>query len=178
MKISSKFVGMQFKEYRGVVSWRDTMNYAAAIDDNNAHYFNDEQKPGIIAPPMFSVAATWPIIENLKKFVSADDFPFEILRTQVHFSEFLEFHAPIKPGDELSIKGVITAILPHHAGTHVILRFDAVNQDKQAIFTEYFGCLATRIRSLSKMDTPGWQRLELIRTGHELESIGSNLALR
>jgi len=141
MKISSKVVGMQLKGYRGVVSWRDTMNYAAAIDDKNTHYFDDEQKSGIVAPPMFSVASTWPVIENLKKFVSADDFPFEILRTQVHFSEFLQFHAPIKPGDKLYIKGAITAILPHRAGTHVILHFDAVNQDKQAIFTEYFGGL-------------------------------------
>jgi len=141
MKISSKFVGIPLKEYRCVVNWRDTMNYAAAIDDNNARYFNDEQESGIVAPPMFSVAATWPVLENLKDYVDADDFPFEIFRTQVHFSEFLEFHAAIKPGDELFIKGVIAAILPHPAGTHITLRFDAVNQDKQPIFTEYFGGL-------------------------------------
>ena len=141
MKISSRFVGVSLKEYRCVVNWRDTMNYAAAIDDNNARYFDDERESGIVAPPMFSVAATWPIVENLNDFVSADDFPFEVLRTQVHFSEFLEFHAPIKPGDELRIRGVIAAILPHRAGTHVVLRFDASNQDHQPIFTEYFGGL-------------------------------------
>ena len=141
MKIPSRFVGVALKEYRCVVNWRDTMNYAAAIDDNNARYFDDERKSGVVAPPMFSVAATWPIVENLEDFVSADDFPFEVLRTQVHFSEFLEFHAPTKPGDELRIKGVIAAILPHRAGTHVVLRFDASNQDNQPIFTEYFGGL-------------------------------------
>ena len=141
MKISSKFVGIPLKEYRCVVNWRDTMNYAAAIDDNNARYFNDEQVSGIVAPPMFSVAATWPVLENLKDYVDADDFPFEIFRTQVHLSEFLEFHAAIKPGDELFIKGVIAAIVPHPAGTHITLRFDAANQDKQPIFTEYFGGL-------------------------------------
>ena len=141
MNISSKFVGVPFKEFRCVVNWRDTMNYAAAIDDNNARYFNDEQISGIVAPPMFSVAATWPVLENLKDYVDADDFPFEVFRTQVHFSEFLEFHAAIKPGDELRINGVIAAILPHRAGTHVILRFDASNQDNQPIFTEHFGGL-------------------------------------
>ena len=141
MKISSKFVGVPLKEYRRVVSWRDTMNYAAAIDDNNTRYFNDELESGIVAPPMFSVAATWPVVENLKNYVAADDFPFEFLRTQVHFSEFLEFHAAIKPGDELCIKGVIAAILPHRAGTHIILRFNAANQDGQPIFTEHFGGL-------------------------------------
>ncbi len=122
------------------------MNYAAAIGDNNARYFNDEQAAGIVAPPMFSVAATWPVVENLKDYVAAGDFPFEVLRTQVHFSEFLEFHAAIKPGDKLRIKGVIAAILPHRAGTHIVLRFDATNQDRQPIFTEYFGGLMRGVR--------------------------------
>ncbi|UCG04133.1 MAG: MaoC family dehydratase N-terminal domain-containing protein [Candidatus Heimdallarchaeota archaeon] len=34
------------------------MNYAAAIDDNNEFYFDDERKDGIVAPPMFAVATT------------------------------------------------------------------------------------------------------------------------
>ena len=139
MEISSKFVGVELREYRTVVNWRDTMNYAAAIGDNNPHYFNDEQQAGIVAPPMFSVAATWQIVENLGKYIAAGDFPIEILRTQVHYSEHLEFHALIKPADELTIKGKIAAILPHRAGTHIVLRFEAVNQDGQRVFTEYFG---------------------------------------
>ena len=122
-----------------VVNWRDTMNYAAAVDDNNACYFDDQQQQGIIAPPMFSVAVTWQIVENLGKMIETDDFPIEFLRTQVHYSEFLEFHTPIKPADELTIHGVIAAILPHRAGTHVVLRFEAFNQHGQPVFTEYFG---------------------------------------
>lgn len=57
MKISSKFVGCSLKEYRTVVNWRDTMNYAVAVKDNNLSYFNDEQEPFIVAPPMYSVAS-------------------------------------------------------------------------------------------------------------------------
>ena len=134
-------MGVSLKEYRRVVNWRDTMNYAAAIGDNNARYFDDEHTSGIVAPPMFSVAATWPIVENLADYLAADGFPIGILRTQVHFSEYLEFHSPIKPGEELRIKGTIAAILPHRAGTHIILRFDATNQYEQPVFTEYFGGL-------------------------------------
>lgn len=139
MKISSSYVGVELAEYRTVVNWRDTMNYAAAVGDNNPHYFNDERQAGIVAPPMFSVAATWQIVEHLGEYLAAADFPVEILRTQVHYSEHLEFHAPIKPSDELTIKGKIAAILPHRAGTHIVLRFEAVNQDQQPVFTEYFG---------------------------------------
>ncbi len=139
MKISSKYVGMALREHHTVVNWRDTMNYAAAVEDNNTHYFSDERKSGIVAPPMFSVATTWQIVENLGDYIDADDFPFEILHSQVHYSEYLEYHALIKPGDELTINGVIAAILPHRAGTYIILCFDAVNQNNKPVFTEYFG---------------------------------------
>ncbi len=168
MKISSKYVGVPFKAYRRVVGWRDTMNYATAIEDNNPRYFDDESASGIVAPPMFSVAATWPLIEHLEEYLAADDFPFEILHTQVHFSEFIAFHAAIKPGDELSIKGVIAAIVPHRAGTHIILRFDASNQDKQAIFTEYFGGLMRGVSCVD--DGVGGELLPVIPTAPETSS--------
>ncbi len=132
---------MVLTEYRTVVNWRDTMNYAASVDDNNARYFDDEQQQGIIAPPMFSVALTWQIVKNLGSFIEADDFPVEIFRTQVHYSEFLEFHAPVRPGDELTIRGVIAALLPQRAGTHIVLRFEAFNQADKRVFTEYIGGL-------------------------------------
>jgi len=139
MKISSKYVGVQLREYRTIVNGRDTMNYAAAIDDNNTRYFDDERRQGIIAPPLFSVATTWQIVANLGKYIETEDFPVEILPTQVHYSEFLEFHAPIRPGDELTINGVVAAILPHRAGTHVVFRFEAIDQHGKPIFTEYLG---------------------------------------
>ncbi len=150
MEISSKFVGVSLKEYRTVVNWRDTMNYAAAIADNNPHYFDDEQASGIVAPPMYSVATTWPILERLWKYIDANDFPMEILRTQVHYSEHLEFHAAIIPGDELRINGVIAALLPRRAGTHLIVRFEAINQDGKAIFTEHVGGMLRGVTCLDK----------------------------
>ncbi len=139
MKISSKFVGVTLKEYRTVVSWRNTMNYAAAVDDNNPRYFNDEQEAGIVAPPMYCVAATWPILAKLWDYIDVADFPRDILRTQVHYSEYLQFHATIKPGDELCINGRISAILPGKTGTHIVIRFEAQNRQGKPIFTEYIG---------------------------------------
>ncbi len=106
------------------------MNYAAAIGDDNSAYFDDENREGIIAPPMFSVAATWPVIENLAQYLATDDFPHEILLTQVHYTEHLMFHRPIRPDEELTIQGVIAAIVPHRAGTHVVIRFEARNQNQ------------------------------------------------
>jgi acyl dehydratase len=141
MKLNSQFVGTFFKTHLAKIRWRDTMNYAAAIDDNNPLYFDDERDEGIIAHPMFAVAVTWPVIENIPGFIESNDFPGEILQTQVHFTEYLIFHRPIQPDEELTIKGRIEAILSHRSGTHVVVRFDALDQKQEAVFTEYNGAM-------------------------------------
>jgi acyl dehydratase len=117
------------------------MNYAAAIGDANPVYFNDERPEGIIAPPLFPVALTWPIVENIADYLEVQDFPKELLITQVHYSEHLSIHRPITPGIHLKIKGTLAAILPHRAGTHVITRFDAQDAEGNQYFTEYIGAM-------------------------------------
>ena len=51
MIISSKLVGTRLKAYHTDISWRHTMNYAAAVGDNNPCYFDDERDQGILVPP-------------------------------------------------------------------------------------------------------------------------------
>jgi len=108
MNINSQFVGISLKPCRVKIHWRDTMNYAAAIEDNNPLYFDDEREEGIIAPPMFAVAATWPVIGNLSDFIETTDFPREILLTQVHYTEHIRFYRPVRPGAEWSTEGSMT----------------------------------------------------------------------
>lgn len=141
MKLTSDFVGAVLKEYPCQVSARQTMNYAAATGDHNPLYFNDERTEGIIAPPLFPVAITWPIIENIADYILAEGFPKEILFTQVHYTEQLSIHRPVTPGSHLVIRGVIDAILPHKAGTHVVIRFDAMDAGGNHLFTEHIGAM-------------------------------------
>lgn len=141
MKLTSNFVGANFKEYTCIVNARRIMNYAAAIGDANPVYFNDERPEGIIAPPLFPVALTWPIVENIADYLDVQDFPQEVLFTQVHYSEHLSIHRPITPGIHLKIKGAIAAILPHRAGTNVIIRFDAQDAKGNHYFTEDIGAM-------------------------------------
>lgn len=146
MKISSKFIGTTLKDYHTKVEWRNTMNYAAAVEDNNPWYFDDERDGGIIAPPMFCIALTWPILQNIWGNIEADDFPMEIIPTLVHYTEHLELHRPIKPGDTLTIKGKIVAIVPHRAGTHIVIRFDAEDKKGVPAFTEHIGAMMRGVR--------------------------------
>lgn len=141
MQIDSALVGTCLKEYRCTLGWRQGMNYAAAVQDHNPWYFDDERAGGIIAPPMQAVALTWPVFERFQEFVPAGGFPLEALQRQVHYTEHLVFHQPMKPGDALVIQGRIAAIAPHRAGTLVVVRLDACDEAGAPVFSEYQGGL-------------------------------------
>ncbi len=136
MKINSKIVGMNLKVYKTVISPRHAMNYAAAIEDMNQRYFNNCEEATIVAPPMLSVALTWPIISRIKEFLEEGDISPEVFTRQVHYTEQLEFHAQLKPSEQLLIHGQIIGIIPHRNGTLVKFKFKASNQQGDAIFTE------------------------------------------
>jgi acyl dehydratase len=141
MKINADLVGTPLKNYQTKITWRETTNYAAAIQDNNPKYFDDQQEQGIVSHPMFAVSVTWPVLSQLEEFIESKDFPKEILMTQVHYTEHLIIHRLIRPGDELSLTGTLKAFLPHRAGTHAIIRLDAKDQNGNPVFTEYIGAM-------------------------------------
>lgn len=137
--IPSSLAGTGLREHRALVTWRDTTNYAAGIGDTNGLYFNDESADGLIAHPVFPTALTWPIIEHLEQYVPDPDFPLELLRKQVHYTEHLVLHRPIRPGAALTISGKIHAVQPHRAGSVCVLRFDALDDGGVPLFTEFIG---------------------------------------
>ena len=141
MELDPKFVGARLSPCRIEVDWRKTTNYAAAVGDDNPLYFDDRQPAGLIAPPMLAVALTWPISSNLGDYLEIKDFPAEVFLTQVHYTERLEFHRPVRPGDRLTINGRIAGILPHRAGTHCWICYEAFDQRNRPVFTEHSGAL-------------------------------------
>ncbi|MBW1792573.1 MAG: MaoC family dehydratase N-terminal domain-containing protein, partial [Deltaproteobacteria bacterium] len=139
MQISQDLVGSPLRPYCIEVSWRNTMNYAAAIDDHNPHYFDDERESGVVAPPMFSVAVTWPISERIEEYINTEDLSRQIMDTKLHYTEHLEFHRIIKPCDKVTIQGEIAAIFPHRDGTHLVVRYEAIQDEGTSVFTEHIG---------------------------------------
>jgi len=146
MQLSSHFVGQGLKPLTRHFTWRDTMNYAAAVDDANPAYFDDDREDGIIAPPLFSVALTWPVTANIGDYLQDQTFPRELLLTQVHYTEHILFFRPLKPEATLTITGQIVAILPHRAGTHVVMRYDASDEQGRPIFTEHIGAMLRGVK--------------------------------
>lgn len=138
LEISSNIVGLKFKPYSTEVQWRYTTNYAASVGDANEWYLDDTKEEGIIAPPMFAVTITWPLVERINEYLEWPYSP-DLLRTIVHYSEHLQYERPIRPGDRLDIHGEIAAVLPHRAGTYLVLKFRAVSETGETVFTEYTG---------------------------------------
>jgi acyl dehydratase len=148
MELDSHFAGTALKTYRTSVDGRHSMNYAAAVSDSNPVYFDDERAGGIMAPPMFSAAVTWPILADIGSYIQAETFPRELLLTQVHHTEHLRFHRPMVPGEDIAVRGRIAAIMPHRAGTRVVIRLEAQDANDQPVFTEHLGAMLRGVTCL------------------------------
>lgn len=138
-EVSSAYVGRTCKPMEIEVTPRMIMNYAASTDDPNPWYFDDERGGGIVAPPMLGVALTWQISARFDQYWNSQDFPYEALAQQVHYSEVFEWRRPMVPGERLVITGELKAIVPHRAGTHIVIEYTARDAKGEVVFIEYIG---------------------------------------
>ncbi|MFO7598395.1 MAG: MaoC/PaaZ C-terminal domain-containing protein [Candidatus Desulfacyla sp.] len=141
MELNANLLGTPLKTYQTTISWRETTNYAASVQDDNPRYFDDREAAGIVSHPMFAVSVTWPVLSRLDTFIESSDFPKAVLMTQVHYTEHLILHRLIRPGDELTIVGTLKAFLPHRSGTHAIICLEARDRNGETVFTEYTGAM-------------------------------------
>lgn len=141
MKISSQYVGTRCKPLEVEASSRWCMNYAASIGDENPWFLDDTRDGGIVAPPMLAIALTWRISQHFFDYWGEKTFPYEALARQVHYSESILWKRVILPGETLRIEGEVVAILPHRAGTHLILAYTAYDKQNKVVFIEHIGGL-------------------------------------
>lgn len=146
MEISSRFVGWRSAPYTVELDPRKTMNFAAGIFDPNPRYFDDEREGCVIAHPMLALALTWRVAYRFHDYWKIPGFPHEALARQVHSTEHIEWGAPMRPGDTITVVGEIAALLPHAAGALLVVRFDATNQHGQTVYTEYEGGLLRDVK--------------------------------
>lgn len=138
MKLSSKMVGTRIRPFHYSVSFRDVSNFAASIGDDNDGYFDTEKTPA--AHPLFPVRISWQIIQNLVQLWDADIHE-DLLAGMVHHSEHIQIHRDFHPGDDLTVKGECVALVPHHLGAKIVLRFDYTDVEYRLVVTEYTGAI-------------------------------------
>ena len=136
MIISPDIAGKKLKEFNTVITWRETTNYAASVNDLNPRYLDDTGENGTVAPPMFAVAVTWPVLANINNHLEAPCFN-EVFSSMVHYIEHIEFHRLIIPGDRLTVRGEVAALTPHKSGTLLTIKFEVGDCKGLPVFTEY-----------------------------------------
>jgi acyl dehydratase len=146
MEVQSVYAGSASKPLKREVTWRHAMNFAASVGDHNSWYFDDEREEGIIAPPMLVMSLTWPFGENPTAYWDEQRFPLELLVRQVHYTEQIVFDRPLRPGDKLTITADLPMILPHRAGTYMIIRSTAIDESGARVFIEYAGTLLRGVK--------------------------------
>ncbi|MFU8794026.1 MAG: MaoC family dehydratase N-terminal domain-containing protein [Dethiobacteria bacterium] len=138
MKVNSDIVGKKLSEFITFVDQRKICNYAAAVSDPNPFYLDDQRRDGLIAPPTLAAAITWPLLNNIYDYIDLG-YPPEVIFNIVHYSEYLELHRPLRPGDKVIINGEVAAVLPEKRGAHIIFKLPAVDKNGDPLFTEYIG---------------------------------------
>ena len=158
-KVDSAAVGRQFSPHDRDVTWRDITNYAAAVGDTNPRYVDDSRQGGIVAPPMFAAAVTWPVMHQFNHRLDTA-VPPQVMPTLVHASEHLVLHRPIRPGDDLRVSGELVAVYPGKSGTRLVMRLDAHDFSGGPVFTEYVGGVFRGVAcaddGAGKDRVPGW----------------------
>jgi len=140
--MTSAGLGKTVEDTYREISWRDTMNYAAATGDNNPVYFDDTKPGGVIAPPMYAVAFTWPVVTGQRVQIPAEARrPKESGLRGVHATQHMLFHRLIKPGQQIKTEIKMVSIRQTRAGVHLINRITAVDNRGNKVFTEYTGSM-------------------------------------
>ncbi len=132
LKINSTSLGATVLDTYREVTWRDTMNYAAATEDYNPLYYDDSGSTEVIAPPMYAVAFTWPILDEER-----GNYPAEISLRGVHAIEHIIFHQLVKAGQQLRMELKAVSIKQTRAGVLKTSRITVFDDNGDKVFTEY-----------------------------------------
>ena len=139
MEIDASIIGAKSKPYTITTTPRMTMNFAAAIPHNNPHFFQDNAPEGIIAPPTLPVVFFWHMTVRHTEFWDSDVLTEDLVSRLVHYSESLELFRPIVPHEDITIVGEVKALIPHRAGTHIVICYEGRSAGDELIFREYTG---------------------------------------
>lgn len=138
MELGAQLLGVSLGTLERRVDARATMSYAAATADPNPFYLDDTREGGLLAPPMFAVAVTWPFFASLPERLGVAS---DVVARMVHATEHLAFHRLVRPGDRLELQGEVAAVLPTPAGTLLVARVVARDRTGAPVFEEHAGAM-------------------------------------
>lgn len=138
MPLDTAVVGSAAGERQLTVSARQCMAYAAGTEDANPRYFDDAGPGGVLAPPLFGVSLDWALRPALTALLRLT--PEESARG-VHATQEMIFHRPIRAGDELTVRGVVTQAEARRPGAYLVTRYETTDASGAPVLTVYYGSL-------------------------------------
>ena len=138
MALATAIVGKEFGTITTPITLRRVMAYAAAVGDHNPRYFDDTRAEPVVAQPIFGVCLDFPLHPAVRE---ASGLSAAESDRQVHATQEMIFHRPVRVGDVLTTRGVIAGAEQRPPGAYMVLRFDTVDAAGQPVLTTYFGRL-------------------------------------
>ena len=137
MPLNQEFIGREYPPTSATVTLEALRNYARACNDANPRYFDSAPPGGIVAPPMFGVAATWTSVVGA---VGDPGLGADLLRL-LHAEQDMEFIAPLRPGDEITTVAKVASIEARPGGEAMTLELNARNRADAPVLRTLFGIL-------------------------------------
>ena len=122
MALNKDLVGKDYGEKTYEVTAEAIEKYARATNDENPRYLGGDD---VVASPIF------PVVPSFEAFMSATMDPelnADVMRL-VHGTEEHVLHAPIRPGDTLTIKSELESVESKDTGETFTVRGTQTNQD-------------------------------------------------
>ena len=137
MPLSTQIVGQQTQSFKHTIDARWTMAYASGIKDTATCYMDTENRPDVIAHPVFPVCLEWPVILDARNLKSAVTVTTNEATRGVHASHDLHILKPIRAGDTLTTRATIIGIEKIKPGAAQYFRLDTHNQHDELVTRTY-----------------------------------------
>ena len=140
LEIDSALVGIPWKVVEKEITWRETTNYAAALEDYQDCYFDDRGGKTLKTHPMFPVTFGWPLIIDIEDYL---EIPHgrEIIGQLVHFKTHIKYVKPISVPNKMKIESQIALLKAHNKGTEVSFQFNVTDSAGELCHIEYMTCI-------------------------------------
>jgi acyl dehydratase len=153
MPVLTDALGLEATGEPREITARQTLAYAAGLDETDLRYFDDARADGIVAPPPYCVSLEWPLAVALRDASALGLTTAERL-ANVHASQETVFHRPIRPGDRLRTDARIVELDAIRPGTKAVTKFVTVDCDSgEPVVTSW----STGIYRGVALDGPGGQ---------------------
>jgi len=106
-----------------------TKTYALGYNDDNPWFLDESRPGGIIAPPMFGVVYSGPVVA-----LSFFDEELNVnMPRLVHGEQDMYFHKVVRPGDEIRSEGEISEIVEKETGEIYSVNVRSWNQNDELV---------------------------------------------